>query len=86
MQSVPKAVERLVKIIEVGEDREAALAARTLLSIAGFSDHKTVDVNVNDAAGVLRGGFGKKMLQDADVIDVEASDIEEIEGDADADV
>lgn len=86
MQSVPKAVERLVKIIEFGEDREAALAAKTLLSIAGFSDHKTVDVNVNDAAGVLRGGFGKKMLQDADVIDVEASDIEEIEGDADADV
>ena len=55
-------------------------------SIAGFSDHKTVDVNVNDAAGGLSGGFGKKMLQDADVIDVEASDIEEIEGDEDADV
>ena len=61
LSEVPKAIKRLVDIMENGSDREAFQAAAKILSIAGFSDHKTIDVNINDATGVVRGGFGRNL-------------------------
>lgn len=70
MKNVPKAVKRLVEIIEKGADREALQASAKLLSLAGFSEHFTVDLSVNDVAGVVRGGFGREELPDLTVVDV----------------
>lgn len=77
MKNVPKAVNRLVKIIENGADREAFQAAAKLLSIAGFSDHVTVDLNPNDVAGVVRGGFGREELPEVDTIPMQTVDGDE---------
>ena len=74
LKAVPVAVDKLKDIIEHGEDREALQAARTLLSIAGFSEHKIFDVNVNDAAGVIRGGFGRRRIKDAELIEISDGD------------
>lgn len=76
MRTVPAAVERLGKIIENGEDREAVQAAVKLLSIAGFSEHKTVDININDTTGVVRGGFRNTEQLD-DFVDADYEEVED---------
>lgn len=77
MRTVPAAVERLSKIIENGEDREAVQAATKLLNIAGFSEHKTVDININDSTGVIRGGFRNPEI--GDFVDADYTEVEEEE-------
>ena len=71
MKTVPAAVERLSQIIESGDDRDAVQAATKLLNIAGFSEHKTVDININDTTGVVRGGFRNTEFVDAEYTEIE---------------
>lgn len=82
LRNVPKAVSRLVDIVENGQDREALAAASKILAIAGFSDHNILDVNVNDSAGVVRGGFGRsdEVLPDAIVVDAVVVDADGDDG------
>ena len=80
LKSVPAAVRRLAAIIEHGEDRDASQAALKLLSMAGFSEHHTVDIRDTDATGVVRGGFGRELTEQEmqDIIDVSDEDEDDV--------
>lgn len=88
LSEVPKAIKRLVDIMENGSDREAFQAAAKILSIAGFSDHKTIDVNINDVTGVVRGGFGRNLpdgFSEGSVVDADYEPIDDDSDDEDED-
>ena len=47
------------------------------MNIAGFSEHKTVDININDSTGVIRGGFRNPEI--GDFVDADYSEVEDEE-------
>lgn len=77
MKAIPKAVKKLTQIMETGRDREAFQAASKILAIGGFSEHITVDLNTNDVAQVVRGGFGREELPDLTVIPIDGAQDDE---------
>jgi hypothetical protein len=71
IKSLPKAVDKLVDIMQNGKDREALSAASKIIGLAGG-----VELGANDLTGVVRGGFGRsdEVLPDPNVIDITEGD------------
>lgn len=80
MHTLPAAIRRLQKIIEEGSDREALQAASKIIGLAGFSEHKVIDVNVTNEVNVVRGGYRNNELDfvDADYESVDEEDEEDL--------
>lgn len=74
---VPEAIDAIVACMRDPETnaRERITAAKTILDIAGMND-KTVNVNVGGEIGVVRGGFGRDVIEDATRAVVEVTDYE----------
>lgn len=80
MRALPAAVRRLESILEYGNDREAFQAAAKILGLAGFSEHKVIDFNINDATGVVRGGYrAVEPLDPLPIVDAEYEELDEDE-------
>lgn len=62
----PEAIDTLVSCMRDVDAamRERINAAKTILDMAGMND-KTINVNVGGEVGVVRGGFGRDVLEEA---------------------
>lgn len=62
----PEAIDTLVSCMRSPDAamRERINAAKTILDMAGMND-KTINVNVGGEVGVVRGGFGRDVLEEA---------------------
>ena len=58
-----------------GAARDRITAAKTILDMAGMND-KTINVNVGGEIGVVRGGFGKVVIDAATSVAESAIDVE----------
>ena len=71
-----EAINTLVDCMRnAGAARDRITAAKTILDMAGMND-KTINVNVGGEIGVVRGGFGKEVIDAATSVAESAIDVE----------